>query len=207
MLGQQIRAWDVFDEPTLRVLRETPRELFVPETLRDLAFVDLELPIDHGQHMMPPKVEGRLLQALRLEPTDRVLEVGTGSGFLTACLARLSDRVASVDIYPDFVGTARGKLAALGIHNADLQTADALTLLHRDEFDAIAVTGSVPELDEHFIRMLRADGRLFIIVGRAPVMEARLITMRANGQWTEESMFETVVAPLVNAERPEPFIL
>ncbi|MBN1238715.1 MAG: protein-L-isoaspartate O-methyltransferase [Gammaproteobacteria bacterium] len=207
MLGQQVRAWDVFDERVLNAMRETARERYVPQSQRDLAFVDTEVPLGHGQHMMAPKVEGRLLQALKLEPTDNVLEVGTGSGYLTACLAKLSGRVKSVDIFPDFVASARKVLAEDRIANAELHTADALSLSHRAEFDAIAVTGSVPELDERFIRMLRPDGRLFIVVGRAPVMEARLITMRANGQWIEESLFETLLTPLLNVERPEPFIL
>jgi protein-L-isoaspartate(D-aspartate) O-methyltransferase len=207
MLGQQIRAWDVFDERVLAVLRETPRERFVPASYRDLAFADTEIPLGHAQYMMSPKIEGRLLQALKLEPTDKVLEVGTGSGYLTACLARSSKHVDSVDVFADFVAAARTVLDEHDIRNAELQTADALTLSHRAQFDAIAVTGSVPELDDHFIRMLRPDGRLFIVVGRAPVMEARLITMRANGQWIAESLFETFLTPLLNVERPEPFTL
>jgi len=206
MLGQQIRAWDVFDERVLATLEQTPREDFVPAAYRELAFADMEIPLGHGQVMMAPKIEGRLLQALALEPTDRVLEVGTGSGYLTACLARLADRVTSVEYYADFVEAARNKLARLSI-DADVQTADAMTLRYSGEFDAIAVTGSVPELDEHFIRMLRPGGRLFIVVGRAPVMEARLVRMHDNGRWSEESLFETVITPLINAERPEPFVL
>ena len=206
MLGQQVRAWDVFDERVLATLEETPREQFAPPAFGELAFADMEIPLGHGQVMMAPKIEGRLLQALAVEPTDRVLEVGTGSGFLTACLARLADRVLSVEYYSDFVEGAREKLARLSIE-ADVQTADAMTLTYSGEFDVIAVTGSVPELDEHFVRMLRPGGRLFIVVGRKPVMEARLVRMHANGRWTEESLFETVITPLINAERPEPFVL
>jgi len=206
MLGQQVRAWDVFDERVLATLEETPREQFAPPAFRELAFADMEIPLGHGQVMMAPKIEGRLLQALAVEPTDRVLEVGTGSGYLTACLARLADRVLSVDYYSDFVEGAREKLARLSIE-ADVQTADAMTLTYSGEFDVIAVTSSVPELDEHFVRMLRPGGRLFIVVGRKPVMEARLVRMHANGRWTEESLFETVITPLINAERPEPFVL
>jgi protein-L-isoaspartate(D-aspartate) O-methyltransferase len=207
MLGQQIRAWDVFDARVLDTLRETPREDFVPQEYRELAFADIEVPLAHGQAMMAPKLEGRLLQALQLEPTHRVLEVGTGSGYLSACLAGLAGEVVSVDIYSDFVHQAETKLRAQGIANVELIAADALALERSAEFDAIAVTGSVPRLDEHFIRMLRPDGRLFIVVGRPPVMEARLVTMHANGRWTEESLFETVLPALVNAEQPEPFVL
>jgi protein-L-isoaspartate(D-aspartate) O-methyltransferase len=207
MLGQQIRAWDVLDPRVLQTLHDTPRERFVPSAYRELAFADIEVPLAHEQCMMAPKVEGRLLQALQLEPTDRVLEIGTGSGYLTACLARLSDFVVSVDVHSDFVNDAEARLREHGVANVEAFAADAFGLSRTAEFDAIAVTGSVPQLDEHFIRMLRPDGRLFIVVGRAPVMEARLIMMNANGKWTQESVFETVLTPLENAEQPEPFVL
>jgi protein-L-isoaspartate(D-aspartate) O-methyltransferase len=157
--------------------------------------------------MLPPKVEGRILQALQIEPIDDVLVVGTGSGYLTACVARLAKQVTSVDIFADLVSAAAPKLAACGLRNVELTAADALTLPHRGQFDAIAVTGSVPELDGHFIAMLRPQGRLFIVVGREPAMEARLITLQPNGTTTTDSLFETVLAPLINAEHPEPFVL
>jgi protein-L-isoaspartate(D-aspartate) O-methyltransferase len=207
MLGQQIRAWEVLDDRVLRTLGETPREHFVPAELRDLAFADTEIPLGHGQMMLAPKIEGRILQALQVEAVDSVLEIGTGTGYLTACLARLSKHVTSVDIFPDFVVAARANLAEQGVPNADVRAGDGLALELPATFDAIAVTGSVPELDEHFVRMLRPAGRLFVVVGRPPVMDARLITMHANGDWTTASLFETVLAPLVNAERPEPFVL
>ena len=156
---------------------------------------------------MAPKVEGRLLQALQVTAADRVLEIGTGSGYLTACLAALGKSVHSVDIFADFAEAARVKLTAHGIYNVELSAADAMSAAFPERYDAIAVTGSVPVLDERFIRLLRPDGRLFIVVGRAPVMEALLITMRADGTWQKESLFETVIAPLVNAEQPEPFVL
>jgi protein-L-isoaspartate(D-aspartate) O-methyltransferase len=207
MLGQQLRAWEVLDDRVLRAFAETPREDFVPREYRDLAFADTEIPLPHGQAMLAPKVEGRILQALQVEPIDEVLVVGTGSGYLTACLARLAKRVTSVDIFPDFATAAAPKLAACGIRNVELSTADALSLSYPGQFDAIAVTGSVPTLDDHFVSMLRPQGRLFIVVGREPAMEARLITLQPNGTTTTESLFETVLAPLVNAERPEPFVL
>jgi protein-L-isoaspartate(D-aspartate) O-methyltransferase len=207
MLGQQLRAWEVLDDRVLRAFAETPREDFVPREYRDLAFADTEIPLPHGQAMLAPKVEGRILQALQVEPIDEVLVVGIGSGYLTACLARLAKRVTSVDIFPDFATAAAPKLAACGIRNVELKTADALTLSYPGRFDAIAVTGSVPTLDDHFVSMLRPQGRLFIVVGREPAMEARLITLQPNGTTTTESLFETVLAPLVNAERPEPFVL
>jgi len=207
MLGQQIRAWEVLDERVLRALRETPREKFVPADYRDLAFADAEIPLGHGQFMLAPKIEGRLLQAVQAEPIDEVLVVGTGSGFLTACLAKLAKNVVSVDILGEFVAAARPRLAEQQIANVSLEVADALELKYAARFDVVAVTASVPELTEHFIKMLRPQGRLFVVVGRTPVMEARLITMQPSGSATTEELFETVLTPLINAERPEPFVL
>lgn len=207
MLRQQIRAWEVLDDRVLQVMGAVPREQFVPATYHDVAFADFEIPIGHEQAMMAPKVEGRLLQSLQIERADRVLEIGTGSGFLTACLAQLADAVLSVDIYPDFVDSAKQKLERHGIGNVELRAADGLALEAESEFDAIAVTGSVPELNEHFIQMLRPGGRLFIVTGRRPVMEAQLISLHAVNDWSRQSLFETVLTPLVNAESPGPFVL
>ncbi|MEO8467484.1 MAG: protein-L-isoaspartate O-methyltransferase [Gammaproteobacteria bacterium] len=207
MLGQQIRAWEVLDERVLRALRETPREKFVPANYRDLAFADTEIPLGHGQMMLAPKIEGRLLQAVQAEPIDDVLVVGAGSGFLTACLAKLAKHVVSVDIVGEFAATARARLDEQEIRNVSVEAADALALSHTSQFDVVAVTASVPELTNHFIKMLRPQGRLFIVVGRAPVMEAQLITMQPNVSTTTEDLFETVLTPLINAERPEPFVL
>jgi protein-L-isoaspartate(D-aspartate) O-methyltransferase len=207
MLGQQLRAWEVLDDRVLRAFAETPREDFVPAEYRELAFADAEIPLGHGETMLAPKVEGRILQALQVEPIDEVLVVGTGSGYLTACLARLAKRVTSVEIFPDFATAAEAKLAACGIRNVELKVADATTLSYTARFDAIAVTASVPALDEHFVKMLRPQGRLFIVVGRAPAMEALLITLQPDGTTTTSSLFETVLPPLRNADRPEPFVL
>ena len=207
MLGQQIRAWDVMDSRVLDVLAKTPRELFVPDDYRELAFADTDIPIAHGQRMMCPKIEGRLLQALQLESTHEVLEIGTGTGFLTACIAQFVEKVVSVEIFDGMTQEAKIKLQEQGIKNVELQTKDAFSLKHSKKFDAIAVTGSVPEVDDHFVQMLKPGGRLFIIAGKAPAMDACLVTLHDNGEWTRQSLFETVVAPLVNAERPEPFLL
>ena len=209
MLGQQLRAWEVLDDRVLRAFAETPREEFVPPEYRELAFADAEIPLAHGQCMLAPKVEGRILQALQVEPIDEVLVVGTGSGHLVACAARLAKRVTSIDIFPDFGTTAGAKLASLGIRNVELKTGDALALPRSAQFDAIAVTASVPvpALVDHFVAMLRPQGRLFIVVGREPAMEAQLITRQPNGTTTTSSLFETVLTPLINADRPEPFVL
>lgn len=207
MLAQQIRAWNVLDDRVLDVLHNTARELFVPGEDRDLAFADVEIPIGHGQAMMNPKIEARLLQELTIDPLDEVLEIGTGSGYLTACLARLGRHVRSVEIFEDLSRSADARLRSLGIGNVSLEAADAFTLAPGSQFDVIAVTGSVPVLTDQFIAMLRPHGRMFIVVGRAPAMEARLVTRHSDGTWTAVSLFETVLTPLVNADTTEPFVL
>jgi protein-L-isoaspartate(D-aspartate) O-methyltransferase len=207
MLGQQLRAWDVLDDRVLDVVAGTPRERFVPEGYRELAFADTEIPIGHGHVMLAPKIEGRLLQALQVTSIDEALVVGTGSGYLTACLSRLAERVTSIDIHPEFVSGARDKLGALGISNVDCNALDIATVDSPGAFDAIAVTASMPTLDERLVRMLRPRGRLFVVVGRPPIMEARLITLHPGGEWTQESLFETFLVPLDNLVQTEPFVL
>jgi protein-L-isoaspartate(D-aspartate) O-methyltransferase len=207
MLGQQIRAWDVLDQRVLDTLRETPRELFVPESERDFAFADVEIPIGHGQCMMNPKVEARLLQSLDPRSFEEALEVGTGSGFLAACLAKLARQVLSVEIFPDLSEGAGRRLTQLDINNVELEVRDASALSLRRRFDVIAVTASVPTLDQRFVEMLNPRGRLFIVTGHVPAMEAHLITKQPDGRCTDQSLFETVLTPMINAERTEPFVL
>jgi len=207
MLTQQIRTWEVLDDRVLNVLHDTAREQFVPDGYQELAFADIAIPLGHAQSMMTPMVEGRLLQSLQIEPADEVLEIGTGSGYLTACLAKLALNVTSVDIFAEFVMSAGEKLARARIHNVDLETADANALSSPGQFDVIAVTASTPKLSEFFIDRLRPDGRLFIVVGHEPVMEARLIRKTAGGDWTQQSLFETVLAPLVNVDTSQAFVL
>ena len=205
MLSQQIRAWEVLDETVLSTLRSVPRERFVPAEYRELAFADTAIPLAHGQEMMTPQLEGRLLQSLQLSRADQVLEVGTGSAYLTACLATLAGSVTSVDIYQDFIDAAKEKLGESGITNINLEHRDGLAMKARGQYDAIAVTGSVPSLDDHFLGMLKPGGRLFIIVGDPPVMEARLITAHGGGA-TAESLFETLVQPLIGVEKTNAFV-
>jgi protein-L-isoaspartate(D-aspartate) O-methyltransferase len=207
MITQQLRTWDVFDNHVLGAVRQSAREFFVPDAYHDLAFADMEIPLAYGQYTMTPKLEGRLLQSLALKTNDTVLEVGTGSGFLTACLSRLATTIVSIDIVAEFVSDARKKLDHLNIQNVELRTQDFFDLNENSQFDAIAITGSLPSLDEQFIQMLRPGGRMFVIIGQKPAMEAFLITQNANGEWTQESLFETVVAPLSNAAHHEPFVL
>lgn len=207
MLSQQIRTWDVLDERVLGTLRSLPREAFVPESERDLAFADTEVPLGHGQYMMAPKVEARLLQELAIEPTDNVLEIGTGSGYLTACLSRLAETVTSLEIFADFSDAALAKLEAADIDNVKLRDEDATQARFDNNFDVIALTASVPSMPERFIRLLAPEGRLFAVVGREPVMEAMIVQRHADGSWTERSLFETVLGPMINAEEPVTFVL
>ncbi len=206
MVENQIRPWEVFDERVLSVIRDTPREDFVPPAFRNLAYADIHIPLGKGEVMMTPKVEGRMLQALDVRPSDRVLEVGTGSGYVTALLAKLGRRVFSVEIHPEFKLAAERKLAACGLANIHLEVGDAARGWARHApYDAIAVTGSLPILPEAFKESLAPGGRLFVILGEGPVMEATLITREGEEEWLEEGLFETWIPPLVNAPRPKRF--
>lgn len=206
MVGQQVRAWDVLDLRVLALFEDLPREQFVPERYRKLAFADMRIPLPHAQVMMPPKVEGRLLQALDPQPDESALEIGIGSGFVSACLARMAGEVLSVDIFPEFTATAGKTLKDLGIHNVRLETRDGTQLDWLSQrFDAIAVTGSLPMYENTYAKHLNVGGRLFVIVGESPVMEALLITRVAEDAWSRESLFETDLPALVNAITPRQF--
>ncbi len=207
MIEQQIRPWDVLDERVLDVIRNTPREDFVPERYRNsLAFADITLPLGHDQVMLQPRIEARMLQSLDVQPGDRILEIGTGSGYTTACLARLGQSVLSLDIFADFKYAAQRRLSALGITNVELRVEDAGGGWHPDAgFDVIALTGSLPCLHRGFHDSLAIGGRLFVVVGRPPVMEALLITRTDTDQWARESLFETSIPPLLNVPEPPAF--
>ena len=207
MVEQQIRPWDVLDQDVLDLLFKIRREDFVPEAHRALAFVDMEIPLGHGQAMWTPKLEARAIQELAIQPTDRVLEVGTGSGYLTALLAADAAEVVSVDIEPEFTASATQKLRAHGIHNVTLHTGDAARDWPDEAgFDVIVLTGSTPLLSDAFRKRLKVGGRLFAIVGEAPVMQAQLITCTAPGATRSVVLFETCVAPLQNAPQPAAFV-
>ncbi len=206
MVDQQVRAWDVLDERVLEVMRQVPRELFVPAGQRYRAYADAEVPLSHGQHMLRPSVAGRLLQGLLPQPHEQVLEIGAGTGFITSCLRAMSAGVSSLEIHPDLADSARGNLAALGVRGVEVLDANALLFETGTRFDAIAVTASLPLYDERFARMLKIGGRLFIVVGEAPVMQAQLVRRTAEDSWSTQSLFETVIDPLVNAVRPPEFI-
>jgi protein-L-isoaspartate(D-aspartate) O-methyltransferase len=206
MIEQQVRAWDVLDLRVLEALQQVPREEFAPRGYREIAFADTNVPLGHGQVMLAPKVEGRILQALDIQPHEDVLEVGTGSGFFAACLGRLAHSVRTVDIFPDFVAAATGALARNGAHNVTAATADAMQFAQRDAYDVIAVTGSLPVYDARFELGLKVGGRLFVTVGTGPVLEARRVTRTGPNDWLREGLFETGMPPLVNASGPPGFV-
>ena len=203
MVEQQIRTWEVLDQDVLDLLYLVPRELFVPAAHRDLAFSDLEIPIGHGEKMWQPKLEARVLQELNVRKTDRVLEVGTGSGYFTALLAHRCAQVVSVEINPALAAMGRANLERHGADNVVLETGDAARgWPSHARYDVIVLTGSTPVLPAAFREQLAPEGRLFAVVGEAPAMAARLVV--AGGQRVTD-MFETVIRPLANAEQPSRF--
>ncbi|WP_313318061.1 protein-L-isoaspartate O-methyltransferase [Stenotrophomonas sp.] len=196
MVEQQIRPWDVLEVRVLDVLAKLPREAFVAEANRALAYADIELPLGHGQKMMKPVIEGRTLQALDLQPSDEVLEIGTGSGFLSACIGELAREVLSLEIQPELAALARQNLDAAKLgSNVRIEVADALDWQTQRQFDAICITGAVETVPTQFLKMLRPGGRLFAITGKSPVMEAVLV--KADG--SVESLFETDIDYLQGA--------
>jgi len=205
MVQQQIRIADVTDAGVLTLYNSIPRDFFVPAEYRQLAYADSEIPLGHGEHMMVPIVESRMIQALDVDPRHEVLVVGTGSGFVTACLARLGSQVTSIDIHRDFVDSAAGKLKDLGIDNVSLAVMDACRELPPGPFDAIAVTGSLLTLDVRYIAALKPGGRLFLVTGDAPIMDAQLIVRDGDETWHATSLFETMLKRLVNADGPTRF--
>ena len=205
MIGQQVRAAHVLDPDVLRVLAEVPRERFVPEGFADLAFADASIPLAHGQFMMRPQVEGLLLQALALQGTDAVLEIGTGSGFLAACLEQLAAAVTSLEIFPDLAEAARQRLRAQDARRVTVVAGDAFDWTPGRTFDCIAITGSLPVPTRRFDDWLAPGGRMFMVVGAGPVMEALRVTRSADGALRREALFETQLTALVNAPQPARF--
>jgi len=206
LIEQQIRPWDVLDDQVLETVMHCPREDFVAPGQRNLAFVDMELPLGHGEHMMCPKVEARMLQGLRVQPGDKVLEVGTGSGFVTMMLASLGAQVTSVEINEELAQTAAKRLAEHGVGNAEVKVGDAANgWAENQPYDVIAITGSLPSLPESFKQQLQIGGRLFAIIGEGPVMEAQLITRLNANEWKEQVLFDTWLAPLKGVATAEKF--
>lgn len=207
MIEQQIRTWEVLDQEVLDLLFEVRREEFVPERYRALAFADMEIPLGHGEVMLAPKLEARILQEVGVKKSDRILEVGTGSGYMTALLARKGSHVYSVEIDPELKAFGERNLKAHAIANVTLELGDAARgwPVH-GPYDVIVITGSMPVLPEAFQESLAPGGRLFAVVGEPPVMEAQLVTRVTDGAYHTVGLFETCIPPLKNAPRPKRFV-
>jgi protein-L-isoaspartate(D-aspartate) O-methyltransferase len=206
MVDQQIRTWEVLDPRVLDVLSAVPREAFVPSAYRELAFADAPIPIGFGQSMLTPKLQGRILQALAVNAGDDVLEIGSGTGYLSACFGLLAASTHSIDIHAGFTAAAAANLRAVPSARVRFETRDAFDAAALGEYDAVAVTGSLPVYDTLFERSLRVGGRLFAIVGVAPVMDAILVRRVDAAEWIRESLFETVIEPLINAKSAQRFV-
>jgi protein-L-isoaspartate(D-aspartate) O-methyltransferase len=206
MVEQQIRPWEVLDGRVLELLETIQREDFVPVRYRKLAFADIDIPLECGQVMMRPKIEARLLQALDIQPDETVLEIGTGSGFVTACLAGLAKRVVSVEIHEELHREAASKLKDKGVSNVELFVGDVMTGWQPEQaHDIVVVTGSVAEVPEQFLGWVNPGGRMFVVRGHSPAMEALLMTRLSVTEWTVESLFETDLAALEGAAPAQTF--
>ncbi|WP_455205814.1 protein-L-isoaspartate O-methyltransferase family protein [Kaarinaea lacus] len=207
MVEQQIRPAEVLDSKVLDLFSTLPREDFVPDDYKDLAFSDCNIPLGFDQIMMKPINEGKFLQALNVQKTDKVLEIGTGSGYMTALLAKMADHVCSVEIVPELAQSAIAKLDQHQISNVSVEVGDAADGWEKHQpYDVIAVTGSMPILSESLKNQLNIGGRMCVTVGTAPVMTVYLITRISEDQWSEEALYETVIAPLKNVRQPEGFV-
>jgi protein-L-isoaspartate(D-aspartate) O-methyltransferase len=206
MVEQQIRTWEVLDQDVLDLLYTVPREDFVPQAYRNLAFTDMEISLGEGEKMWPPKMEARVLQDLIVKRTDRVLEIGTGSGYLTALLAHRAAQVYSVEIQPALAAMGRANIARHGVDNVILEIGDGARGYGKwRPYDIVVLTGSVPVLPGAILESLAPGGRAFAVVGDLPVMTARLVTCTAPGAWRAVELFETLLAPLANCEQPSRF--
>jgi protein-L-isoaspartate(D-aspartate) O-methyltransferase len=206
MVEQQIRTWEVLDQDVLDLLYAVPREEFVPPSCRNLAFTDMEIPIGAGEKMWSPKMEARVLQELTVKRSDRVLEVGTGSGYLTALLAHRAAQVYSVELNPALAASGKANIARHGVDNVTLEIGDGARGYGKwGPYDVVVLTGSVPVVPRAALESLAPGGRLFAVVGEPPVMTARLFTCTAAGAWRSAELFETLLAPLANCERPSRF--
>ena len=207
MIEQQIRPWEVLDPSVLSLLSVVRREAYVPEAQRDLAFADVELPLGYGQSMLAPRVEARILQELAIKNTDKVLEIGTGSGYMAALLAAKAEFVYSVEIVPELVEFARANLKRAGVANVSVDLGDgAHGWPLYAPYDVIVLSGSTPVLPETIQQQLRIGGRLVAIVGEAPAMQVKLVTRTGEDAYTAITVFETVAAPLVNAQARSAFV-
>ncbi len=208
MIEQQIRPWEVLDPQVLDLLFVVKREEFVPAAYRSLAFADMEIPLGNGQVMLAPKIEAKLMQELGIKKTDKVLEIGTGSGYMAALLAAKCEHVVTVEKRADLAAAAKANLERAGVTNVTVEVGNgAEGWAARGPYDAIVLSGSVPTVPSSLLRQLRVGGRLAVIVGEAPVMEAQLITCTGEGTYHTVDLFETVVPPLDGAEAKSKFTL
>ena len=207
MIKSQLRTWDVHDERVLDLIARMPRQDYVPAASRNLAYVDMNIALGHGEVMMTPKMEARLVQELEIDPQDKILEIGTGSGYMTALLSNLGRHVVSVELRPEFTAEAATRLAHHGVRNITLEVGDGARGWDRQQpYDVILITGSLPILPEAFRDSLAPGGRMIAIVGQSPVMDVKLIR-RSNGRaFNETSLFETDLPPLRNAIEPARFV-
>lgn len=206
MIEQQIRTWEVLDQKVLNLVQKIHREDFIPDPYKQLAFADVNIPLAHGEVTMTPKMEARILQCLDIQVDDKILEIGTGCAYFTALLASAGKEVHSIDIYPGFTERAQPLLDAHGLKNVHLYTGDALHgWPDTAPYDVIAVTGSVPSLIIEHQQQLKVGGRLFVITGKSPIMDAALITRMGQEEWPQESLFETDIPPLVGATKKSDF--
>lgn len=205
MIHQQVRAADVLDGRVLETFAAVPREKYVPEAYRDVAFADAPIPIGHGQFMLPPALEGRILQALAPLRGERALEIGTGSGYFAACLAHLAGSVDSIEIHADLAAGAARALREQGAPRVTVETGDALAREFAAGYELVAVTGSLPAPEPRFERALAIGGRLFVVIGTGAAMEARLVTRTGEDSWLSEALFETRIEPLIQAVAPSRF--
>ncbi len=207
MLLNQVRTWDFVSPENINIMRKLQREEFAPVEHRKLAFSDFEIPLAHDEHMMKPILEGRILQALNLTGKEKVLEIGTGSAYMTALLALSSDHVTSIDIHQDFVNSALEKLAEANITNIKCENTNIFNLNSTYKYDCIVATGSFEETPEFLLENIKQDGKVFAIIGKYPIMTACIISKSTDGQAHVETLFETVVKPLQTIDEKTVFEL
>jgi len=205
MIAQQVRTCEVLDARALQAMRQVRRELFVPAAWRALAYAECALPLAHGKRMLTPMLTGRILQALAVRQGEQVLEIGTGSGYLSACLAAAGGRVQSLELHAQIAATARANLAAAGLDTVEVTTADGMALVSETAYDAIVLTASLPIYQAHFERALKYGGRLLVVVGSAPVMAVRLVRRLGPAEFSATTLFETCIEPLEHAPAPPGF--
>ena len=207
MIEQQVRPWDVLNPVILETLDQVSREDFIADNYKNLSYADTAIPLGNGQFMMHPVVEGRVLQSLEIKANDEILEIGTGSGYITACLAKLGSHVNSIEIDETISKTAADRLSRKKIFNVTLTVADANNEVPSSQsYDVIAITGSMNECPQKYKEALNRGGRLFIITGDDPVMTARLITRTNDKAWAEEILFETSIKRLIHSETKKQFV-